>query len=240
MSVAESTFPEPSLEVICRNGALTHAAPLPAPREAHALQNVFQNRRSIRRLQDGPFTPEMRQRVLEAVRLTPAAYNLPPWHVVLVHERRDETWQKIEAAFRDHLSGDRLERNLGRLAGFRPGVALALIYEDLRVGRALRAEKGASDELAAQFVQQALGMVQLSLWLALTAEGLSSSLQHWEEFLVDRTEHLTGLPAADFQLAAAMPIGYAAEEPRAIERPPTAQVCAVDPGANSLARTEVV
>ena len=240
MSVAESTYPEPSLEVICRNGALTPSAPLPAPREAHALQDIFQNRRSIRRLQAGPFTPEIRQRVLEAVRLTPAAYNLPPWRVVLVHERREETWQLIEAAFRDHLSGERLERNLERLAGFRPGVALALIYEDLRVGRTLRREKGASDDLATQFVQQALGMVQLSLWLALTAEGLSSSLQHWEEFLADRTEHLTGLPAADFQLAAAMPIGYAAEEPPDIARPTTAQVCAVDPGANGLARPGVV
>lgn len=232
MSVVESTYPEPGLEVICRNGSLTGSAALPAPYEAQALQSVFQNRRSIRRLQDGPFTPEMRQRVLEAVHLTPAAYNLPPWRVVLVHERREETWQQIEAAFRDHLTGERLERNLARLDGFRPGVALALIYEDLRVGRALREEKGASDELATQFVQQALGMVQLSLWLALTAEGLSTSLQHWEEFLADRTENLAGLPAADFQLAAAMPIGYAAEEPRAIERPATSQVCAVDPGAN--------
>lgn len=240
MSVAESPYPEPSLEVICRNGALTGSATLPAPREAHALQNVFQNRRSIRRLQDGPFTPEMRQRVLEAVRLTPAAYNLPPWRVILVHERREETWQQIETAFRDHLIGERLERNLGRLEGFRPGVALALLYEDLRVGRTLRQEKGASPELATQFVQQALGMVQLSLWLALTAEGLSTSLQHWEEFLADRTEQLAGLPAADFQLAAAMPIGYAAEEPREIQRPDTAQVCAVDPGANSPSSTDLV
>lgn len=240
MSVVESIYPEPNLEVICRNGALTSSAPPPAPREAHALQTVFQNRRSIRRLQDGPFTPAMRQRVLEAVRLTPAAYNLPPWRVVLVHERREETWAQIEVAFRDHLDGERLERNLSRLAGFRPGVALALIFEDLRVGRALREEKGASDELATQFVQQALGMVQLSLWLALTAEGLSSSLQHWEAFLTDRTEQLSGLPAADFQLAVAMPIGYAAEEPRNIERLATTEVCAVDPGPNGLSRTDVV
>ncbi|MCA9876521.1 MAG: nitroreductase family protein [Thermomicrobiales bacterium] len=240
MSLAESTYPEPNLEVICRNGALTAAVSPPVPREASALQGIFQNRRSIRRLQDGPFTPEMQQRVLEAVRLTPAAYNLPPWRVVLVREQRADTWRQIEAAFRDHLSGERLERNLARLAGFRSGVGLALIFEDLRVGRALREEKGASADLATQFVQQALGMVQLSLWLALTAEGLATSLQHWEEFLVDRTEQLTGLPAADFQLAAAMPIGYAAEEPRDIARPATTQVCTVDPGAHGLPHPDVV
>ena len=101
MSVVESSYVEPNLEVICRNGTLTHPDTLPTPREASALQSVFQNRRSIRRLQDGPFTPEMRQRVLAAVHLTPAAYNLPPWRVVLVHEQREETWQHIESAFRD-------------------------------------------------------------------------------------------------------------------------------------------
>lgn len=239
MSLAESTYPEPNLDVICRNGALTATAP-PPPREATSLQHIFQNRRSIRRLDDGPFTAEMQQRVLEAVRLTPAAYNLPPWRVVLVHDQREETWRQIEAAFRDHLSGERLERNLARLAGFRSGVALALIFEDLRVGRTLRQERGVPDELATQFVQQALGMVQLSLWLALTAEGLATSLQHWEEFLDDRTEHLTELQAADFQLAAVMPIGYAAEAPRAIERPATAQVCTVDPVLGATRAPEVV
>jgi len=240
VSVVETPHPEPNLELICRNGALTGSAAQSPPHEAHVLQGVLQARRSIRRLQDGPFTAEMRQRVLEAIRLTPAAYNLPPWRVVLIHERREETWQQIEAAFRQHLSGERLERNLGRLEGFRSGVALAFIYEDLRVGRILREEKGASVELASQFVQQALGMVQLSLWLALTAEGLATSLQHWEAFLADRTEQLTGLPAADFQLAAAMPIGYAAEEPREIERPSAAEICALDPEANGRVRSEMM
>lgn len=233
MSIAETVSSEPNLELICRDGALVTANQ--PPREAVALQHVFQNRRSIRRLQDGPFTPATQQRLLDAVRLTPAAYNLPPWRLVLIHERRAETWAQIESAFREQLAGERLERHLGRLEGFRSGVALALLYEDLRVGRALREEKGASDDLATQFVQQALGMVQLSFWLALTAEGLATSLQHWEEFLAARTTDLTGLPTADFALVAAMPIGYAAEEPRAIERPAPAQICAVDPGANPAA-----
>ena len=52
-----------------------------------ALQSIWAERRSIRRLRGGVFTPEMLERLLVAVRLTPAAYGLPPWRVVLVHER---------------------------------------------------------------------------------------------------------------------------------------------------------
>jgi predicted oxidoreductase (fatty acid repression mutant protein) len=119
----------------------------------------MQQRRSIRRLQSGPFTAEMRQRLLEAVRLTPSSYNLPPWRVVLVRERRPELWAEIERGFRETLPEDRLERYLQRIDGFRDGVAVALVFVDRDVERVLR-ERGLEPEVAQSFVLQALGMVQ--------------------------------------------------------------------------------
>lgn len=199
-------------------------------REAPALQSIMARRRSIRRLGAGPFPTATRERLLAAIRLTPAAYNLPPWRVVLVHERRDELWAEVAASFRDGLSGDRLERYLDRLDGFRGGVAVALIFEDRAVEQALREEKGAAPEVARTFVQQAMGMVQLALWLAITAEGLATSLQHWDDLIGTRAARFAGLDDGEFGLVATMPIGYAAEEPREIERAPAEQICAVDPG----------
>jgi uncharacterized protein len=198
--------------------------------EAPTLQAIMARRRSIRRLQDGPFSADTKTRLLEAIRLTPAAYNLPPWRVALVHERRDDLWAEIERGFCETLNGDRLERYLERLRGFREGVAVALIFADRRVERALREEKGASAEVAQGFVLQALGMVQLSLWLAITAEGLVTSLQHWDEWFGARAARFAGLTEDDFALIATMPIGYAAEEPKAVERAAAEQICAVDPG----------
>jgi predicted oxidoreductase (fatty acid repression mutant protein) len=58
-------------------------------------------------------------------------------------------------------------------------------------------------------VQQALGMVQLSLWLAIAAEGLAASLQHWEHLIGTRAARCAGLSEDDFTLIATMPIGYA-------------------------------
>ncbi len=200
---------------------------------SHALQGVMARRRSIRRLAPGPFPAESRARLLEAIRLTPAAYNLPPWRVVLVHERREELWEEIAGGFREELEGERLGRYLDRLEGFREGVAVALIFEDRRVERALREEKGASPEIARSFVQQGLGMVQLALWLAITAEGLATSLQHWDELVGARVKRFAGLGMEDYTLVATMPIGYAGEEPRVIERAAPERVCAVDPNGGA-------
>ncbi len=198
-----------------------------------ALQAVMARRRSIRRLAPGPFTAETQARLLEAIRLTPAAYNLPPWRIVLVHERRAELWAEIEAGFREHLAGERLARYLDRLEGFREGVAIALIFADRRVERALREEKGAGAEIAQSFVQQGLGMVQLALWLAITAEGLSTSLQHWDDQIGPRVRRFASLAEEDVALIATMPIGYAGEEPKTIERAAPERVCAVDPNGAS-------
>lgn len=200
------------------------------------LQEVMGRRRSIRRLQAGPFSPEAKSRLLEAIRLTPAAYNLPPWRVVLVHERGGELWDEIAAAFGETLEGERRERYLDRVTGFRDGVAVALIFADRAVERALIEEKGATPEVAQGFVQQALGMVQLSLWLAITAEGLATSLQHWEHLIGSRVARFTGLSQDDFALIVTMPIGYPAEEPRVIERAAAEQMCAVDPGGDGVKR----
>lgn len=217
------------------------AEPLPLPEldEAHwdgslaapalQLQAIMAQRRSIRRLQDGPFSAAIRGRLREAVRLTPAAYNLPPWRVVLVHERREALWAEIELGFAESLSGDRLARYRERLQGFRPGVAVALIFVDRKVEQALREEKGASPDVAQGFVLQALGMVQLSLWLAITAEGLATSLQHWDEWIGERAARFAGLPEEEFALVATLPIGYPDEEPKVIERAAPEQICTVDP-----------
>lgn len=184
---------------------------------------LLASRRSIRRLQDGPFSIETQQRIEDAIRYTPAAYNLPSFHVLFVHAERDAFWSAVEAGFSERLDGDRLERYLQRVEGFRNGTAVIAIYEDRLMHPQLRDAWNLTDAQALEFSQQSLGMLQLSIWLALTAEGLVSSLQHWDWLLKDRLESFFGLPEERFHLTAIMPIGYPAEQPRenepiAIER----------------------
>lgn len=211
---------------------------LPAGIESRDLHTVLDRRRSIRRLEGGPFTPEIRGRLASAVQLTPAAFNLPPWHVVLIHENRADFWDVVEAEFRERLSEDRLARYIERLNGFRPGVAVALVFEDVHVRPRLQESWQISEEQASAFVQQGIGMVQLAIWLSLTGDGLVTSLQHWDWLVEDRLAAFTGLPGDQFKLAAILPIGYAAEAPRPIERTPIDQALSFErwPGAAESAQ----
>jgi predicted oxidoreductase (fatty acid repression mutant protein) len=192
-------------------------------RQSQHLVELLGNRRSIRRLRGGSFSEQTRERIEQAIRLTPAAYAVPSWHVVLVHEERHALWNVVEQAFRDRLEGDRLERYLDRLAGFRPGVAVALIYEDIQALNELKEAWQISEETARAFSEQGIGMVQLAIWLTLTEEGLSTSLQHWEWLIEDRLAEFLRI-SGRYRLAAAMPIGYADEPPRDIERAPAQRV----------------
>lgn len=202
---------------------------LPRPAEpVNDLATLLEQRRSIRRLVDGPVGQETLTRLGEAVQRTPAAFNLAPWHVVIVRDERAAFWDVIEAGFRAGLSEDRLERYLDRLAGFRDGAGAILIYEDQTVLPKLRDAWQISESQAHAFVQQGIGMVQLALWLALTNDGLATSLQHWDWLVEARLAEFTGIPTDRFKLSAIMPIGFPAEPPRAIERPAVHQVVSFD------------
>lgn len=195
---------------------------------ASTLQRLLECRRSIRRLRDADLAEVVVAQLTEVVRLTPTAYNLPPWHVVLVRERRAELWAVVEAAMRATLEGDRLDRNIDRLAGFRAGAGILLVYEDATVQPRLRDAWRITDEQATAFVQQGIGMIQLALWLALTEEGLVTSLQHWDWLVPDGFASLAGLPADRFALAVAMPFGARDEEPRPVDRPAGEDVLSIE------------
>jgi uncharacterized protein len=192
------------------------------------LLELLGKRRSIRRLRSGPYSIETNARILEALRLTPAAFNLPSWHCVLIHAEREAFWQVVESGFRERLEGDRLLRYLDRLEGFRNGVAVALFFEDVPVRDDLIRAWSISAEQALAFAEQGVGMAQLSLWLALTAEGLVTSLQHWEWLLGDLLTEFAGVPPDRFRIVATMPIGYPDEAPRSTEPIPVHRVVSHD------------
>jgi predicted oxidoreductase (fatty acid repression mutant protein) len=195
---------------------------------AHALADLMARRRSIRQLRDGSLPRGALARIVAAARSVPAAYNRPPWHIVVVHERSGGFWDVVEAAFRDRLGGDRLARYLDRLAGFRGGVGAVLVYEDRTAVEEMRQACGIDHDQARAYSEQGLGMVQLALWLAIVAEGLGASLQHWEALIEDRVAAFLGLPADRFRLAATMPLGFPAEEPRPAQPPDAWQVVSLD------------
>lgn len=209
--------------------------PLHTPTAA-SVTNLLAQRRSIRRLAGGALSPETVSRLQEAVVSTPSAFGVTPWHVVILQEHRQAFWDEVAEAFREGLDGDRLERYLGRLEGFRSGAGVILIYEDLAARPLLHQNWGLSEQTAHDFVQQGLGMLQLAIWLVLTEDGLVSSLQHWDWLIQDRVSALLALPTERYQLISVLPVGEPAEPAR--ETPPVdpAQVLRIDPDLQRATR----
>jgi predicted oxidoreductase (fatty acid repression mutant protein) len=193
--------------------------PLDRSSEAAAdLLSTMIRRRTIKRLRPGPLSEAALDRILAAVRLTPSAFNRPAWHLLVVRDRHAAFWEMVASAVRDHLNGDRRERYLARVDGFRSGVLTALVYEDLAARDALQSAWDVTADRAHAYAEQGLGMVQLALWLAVTAEGLATSLQHLEWLIEDRAAAFFDLPPERYRLVATMPIGYADEVPLPSER----------------------
>jgi predicted oxidoreductase (fatty acid repression mutant protein) len=138
----------------------------------------------------------------------PSAFNAQPWHVVVLHERNAGFWDAIAETFAVRLEGDRRARYLARAAGMRNGGMTLLIFEDR--ARAAPRDGLTADEARDQ-ASQSLGMVQLALWLTITAHGLNTSLQHWHAIIEDTALAFVGLAPDAFRLVSFMPVGERAE-----------------------------
>ena len=178
------------------------------------LLGILTARRSTRRLAAGTFTERFFADLRAAAALTPSAFNSQPWRVVALHRRNGAFWDLVEGTIGARLDGDRRERYLARAAGMRGGGMTILVFEDL--ARAAPRD-GVLPADARDQAAQGLGMLQLALWLVITAHGLASSLQHWHAFLEEAALAFAGLPPQGFRLVALMLVGAPAEA--APERP---------------------
>ncbi len=179
---------------------------------AAAIATLFDLRRSTRKLDPATFPPALIADLAAATHSVPSAFNAQPWHVVVLQGRNAAFWDRIEEAFAARLVGDRRARYLARAAGMRRGGMTLLIFEDF--ARAAPRD-GLTDAEARDQASQSLGMVQLALWLTITAHGLSASLQHWHAIvgagIEDVALDFVGLPSDGYRLVSFMPVGERAE-----------------------------
>ncbi|MGI8855791.1 MAG: nitroreductase family protein, partial [Thermomicrobiales bacterium] len=97
---------------------------------ATAIATLFDARRSIRKLDPAAFSPSLIADLAAATHSMPSAFNAQPWHVVVLQERNEAFWERIEETFTTRLDGDRRARYLARAGGMRDGGMTLLIFED--------------------------------------------------------------------------------------------------------------
>jgi len=185
----------------------------PPPATGGDLVALMRARRSIRRLSGGPVSEESLSRLRAAVELSPAAFDIPAWRVVLLRDRRHAFWSAIDRAITERIEGERGVRYHQRIDALRDAVAVALFYEDLGAARRLEVAWNVAPGDAASYIDQGLGMAQLALWLAAVGEGLATSIHHYEWLMEEPAAAILGIDREQFRLRSLMPIGYAAEVP---------------------------
>jgi predicted oxidoreductase (fatty acid repression mutant protein) len=177
---------------------------------AQAFLDVIKRRRSIRKLAAGPLSDETLHTIVEAGRWAPSSSNSQPVRLVVVRERQAQFWDFVAEALATKLEGERLERAVNRIAGYRDGLFSIVFYEDLAVVN--NPPAGIDLDTWRSFAVQALGIAQANVWNAIAAAGLAASNQHINLQIEDELRAFLSVPDS-WKSYSIFPVGYAAEEP---------------------------
>jgi len=146
------------------------------------------------------------QTIEKMTALVPDAYDMKSARVVVaMGEQNARLWDTIYDAF-----GGKVAR--AKIDAFAAGAGTVLYFCDTTIVEGMQ-EK--FPRYAANFpiwANQANGMLQLSIWTALSELGIGANLQHYNPVIDDAVKALFDIPAS-YQLVAQMPFGGIVEEP---------------------------
>jgi len=152
--------------------------------------------------------------VEKAVKHSPSAFNSQTTRaVVLFGSHHNKLW---DIAIQSVLTTQGAERGKNRIdkteKSFKGGYGTVLFFEDQA---AIQAMKDRSPSMADYFPvwsSNTAGMVQLTVWTALEAEGLGASLQHFNPIIDEDVQKEFNLPSS-WALSAQMPFGKPTQAP---------------------------
>jgi F420 biosynthesis protein FbiB-like protein len=184
-----------------------------------ALQ-IIRERRSIRRFQARPVSPELIEEILDLTVQAPSAKNAQPWRfVVLEGERAAELASRMQRKAEKLAS---LNADSGSLAWSAQVVAQAPVtIMVFNVGAPSEIPVEFHDDYQFVMTQSTGGAIQTML-LAAQALGLGSLWICDVLYIYDEIRHWLGHP--EDVLIAAVSLGYADEAPRARPRRPWQEV----------------
>ncbi|UCH79422.1 MAG: nitroreductase family protein [Candidatus Coatesbacteria bacterium] len=173
------------------------------------LYEAIANRRSVRRYRPEAVPEEVLARVLEAGRRAPSGHNRQPWRFVVVREESRRRALAEAAASHNGFIAEApvVLAFLGLLA-----------YENAPAPAARTRGSWTWD----MYIRYNVSIAGAYVTLAAAAEGLGTCwINNYDE---ERVRALLKIPE-EYALVCLMPLGYAAEEPKAKPRLPLAELC---------------
>lgn len=181
------------------------------------LMEALIGRRSIYEIsKESTISDDRIQEILEQVTLhAPTAFNSQGSRVILLlGENHDKLWELTLEALRKVTPQDRMERTEKKIASFQGGYGTVLFFENTQVMESLQDKFPLYSQQVPVWANQSMGMLQYAIWVALEAEGLGASLQHYNPLIDDAVRELLNIPE-DWELTAQMPFGTAGKIPEA-------------------------
>ncbi len=179
------------------------------------LYDAFKNRRSQYQLTNT--SPVSDDEICEIVRFctqhTPTAYNSQNTRVcVLLGDNHARLWDIVLEALKKEVPPEAFGRTQKKIDGFKAAYGSLLFFEDMAVVEALQEKFPLYRDSFPTWSTQGCGMLQYALWVALEAEGLGASLQHYNP-LIDDAVLAEWQLSKDWKLVAQMPFGMPAAAP---------------------------
>ncbi|HHX37788.1 MAG TPA: nitroreductase family protein [Clostridiaceae bacterium] len=138
--------------------------------------------------------------------LVPDAFNMKSSRVVVVTgEHQDKLWDTIYDVFEGKVSREKID-------GFKTGNGTILYFYDADVVANLQEQFPNYAHNFPLWANQAVGMLQISIWSALRELNIGASLQHYNPVIDDAVKKMFDLPAS-WTLNAQMPFGGIESEP---------------------------
>ena len=163
---------------------------------------LLESRRSVYAISDVlPIDEsELTDTVLNVIEFVPDAFNMKSQRIVLaLGDKHKELWDRIYKAFDGKVSEKKIKE-------FKAGYGTALFFIDDDVLKKLQEQEPLYADNIPIWAEQSNGMMQFSVWTALSELKIGANLQHYNPIIDDKVRELFNLPKS-YRLCAQMPFG---------------------------------
>ncbi len=145
--------------------------------------------------------------IINAVEETPSAFNSQSSRIVILfNEAHNRLWDLTEQVLRDRNRGADFTATADKMTMFRAAKGTVLFFEDQDVVATLQAQFPSYADNFPTWSEQASGMAQHSVWVALNEQSIGASLQHYNPLIDAGISTEWAIPAS-WRLRAQMPFG---------------------------------
>ncbi len=152
--------------------------------------------------------------IKDCVKHTPTAYNAQSPRVMLLLDKRHETfWNIVKEALKEIVPEDKFPRTEKKINSFKAGYGTILYFDDTKTTNDLGEKFPLYKQNFLRWAEQQNGMLQVNIWNALKTRNIGASLQHYNELIEEKIKQVFDIPQA-WSLIAQMPFGNITEKPK--------------------------